>query len=64
MRNPCIIRIRSSTGFHIYALTDGTAADNVWDEVWMSAKFTGPAYVPGSTKENAIWIDMLVLTKK
>ena len=49
---------------HLYALTDGTAADNVWDEVWMSAKFTGPAYVPGSTKENAIWIDMLVLTKK
>ncbi|MBQ9500666.1 MAG: DUF4838 domain-containing protein [Lentisphaeria bacterium] len=49
---------------HLYALTDGTPADNMWDEVWMSAKFTGPAYVPGSTKENAIWIDMVVLTKK
>ncbi|MBO4631434.1 MAG: DUF4838 domain-containing protein, partial [Lentisphaeria bacterium] len=49
---------------HLYMLTDGTASDNTWDEVWMSAKFTGPAYVPGSKKENAIWVDMLVLIRK
>jgi len=49
---------------HLYMLTDGTAADNVWDEVWVSAKFTGPAYVPGSKKENAIWVDMMVLVRR
>ena len=45
-------------------LTDGTAADNTWDEVWFSAKFTGPSYVPGSKKDDAIWVDMVVLTRK
>ena len=49
---------------HLYMLTDGTAADNTWDEVWVSAKFTGPAYVPGSKKENAIWVDMMVLVRR
>ena len=48
---------------HLYMLTDGTPADNTWDEVWFSAKFTGPAYVPGSKKENAIWVDMVVLIR-
>ena len=48
---------------HLYMLTDGTPADNTWDEVWFSAKFTGPAYVPGSKKENAVFVDMLVLTR-
>ena len=49
---------------HWYILADGDPEDNTWDEVWMSAKFTGPAYVPGSVKENAVWVDMVVLTGK
>lgn len=48
---------------HLYVLTDGSSADNTWDEIWMSAKFTGPAYVNGSKKENAIWVDMVVLIR-
>lgn len=47
----------------LYVLTDGSAEDNTWDEVWVSLKFTGPAYVPGSKKENAIYVDMGVLVK-
>ena len=49
---------------HLYTLTDGNPLDNTWDEVWFSAKFTGPAYVKGSTKENAIFVDMAVLIRK
>ena len=49
---------------HWYTLSDGDPRDNTWDEVWVSAKFTGPAYVKGSTKENAIWVDMVVATRK
>ncbi len=45
---------------HLYVLTDGTVADNTWDEVWFRAKFTGPAYVPTSTKKNGIYIDLVV----
>ena len=45
---------------HLYVLTDGTEADNTWDEVWFRAKFTGPAYVPTSTKKNGIYIDLVV----
>ena len=48
---------------HLYTLTDGNPLDNTWDEIWFSAKFTGPAYVKGSTKENAIWVDMAVLVR-
>ena len=47
----------------LFAETDGTAEDNTWDEAWVSVKFTGPAYVPGSKKENAIYVDMGVLVK-
>ena len=43
-------------------LSDGIADNNVW-ECWMSAKFTGPAYVAGSKKENAVSVDMIVLTR-
>ena len=49
---------------HWYTLTDGDPRDNTWDEVWVSAKFTGPAYVKGSTRPNAIWVDMVVATRK
>lgn len=48
---------------HLYVLTDGNPLDNTWDQVWVSAKFTGPAYVQGSTKNNAIWVDMAVLIR-
>ena len=46
-----------------YTLTDGNPLDNTWDQVWFSAKFTGPAYVPGSTKENAIFVDMACVVR-
>ena len=48
---------------HLFTLTDGNPLDNTWNEIWFSAKFTGPAYVKGSTKENAIWVDMAVLVR-
>lgn len=54
--------IQASTS-HLYVLTDGNPLDNTWDQIWVSAKFTGPAYVKGSTKPNAIWVDMAVLVR-
>lgn len=48
---------------HWYFLTDGNPLDNTWDQVWFHAKFTGPAYVPGSQKENAVYVDMAVITR-
>jgi len=54
--------VQASTA-HLYQLTDGNPLDNTWDEVWFSAKFTGPAYVEGSKKENAIFVDMAVLVR-
>ncbi len=44
---------------HWYTLTNGDPRDNTWDQIWFSAKFTGPAYVKGSTKENAVYVDMV-----
>ncbi len=41
---------------------DGLEGFNTW-EVWVSAKFAGPAYVPGSKKENQVWIDQVILVK-
>ena len=49
---------------HLYVLTDGNEADNTWDEGWFRAKFTGPAYVPTSTKKNGIYIDLVVFVRK
>ncbi|OQA86672.1 MAG: hypothetical protein BWY31_01216 [Lentisphaerae bacterium ADurb.Bin242] len=46
-----------------YRIDDGTSDENVWD-CWFSAKFTGPAYVKGSKKENAVWLDTVVLVKE
>ena len=46
-----------------YTLTYGEAEDNTWDQAWFSAKFTGPAYVKNSTKENAIYVDMALITR-
>ena len=45
-----------------YQITDGVSQANRWD-CHFSAKFTGPAWVPGSTQKNAIWIDRIVLTR-
>jgi len=54
--------INARTNFW-YTLTYGDPRDNTWDQIWFSAKFTGPAYVPGSQKENAVWVDLVVLTR-
>ena len=47
---------------HVYTPTDGVHDMNKW-QGWVRAKFTGPAYVPGSKQENAIWVDIVVLTR-
>lgn len=46
----------------VWTNADGLAGFNTW-EVWVSAKFTGPAYVPGSAKANHVWMDQVVLVK-
>ena len=38
--------------------------NNIWNTVWFRAKFTGPAYVPSSTKKNGIYIDQVVFIRK
>jgi hypothetical protein len=45
-----------------YGNADGLADFNKW-EVWVSAKYTGPAYVAGSTKPNQIFWDQVVLVR-
>ena len=47
---------------HLYTIPDGDPETNIWD-AWVSVKYTGPAYVKGSKKENAVFVDMLVLTR-
>jgi len=42
---------------------DATGTDRNWYDIWISLKFTGPAYFPGSTKPNGIWHDRLVLRR-
>ena len=46
----------------LYMMTADPIADNTWD-FYFRLKFTGPAYVPDSSKPNAIWLDLLVLTR-
>ncbi|MBE6394341.1 MAG: DUF4838 domain-containing protein [Lentisphaerae bacterium] len=46
-----------------FTLTNGDPKDNTWEQIWFSAKFTGPAYVPGSKKQNAIYVDMLAAVR-
>ncbi len=53
-----------ATTTHLYILTNGDDADNTWDEVWFRAKFTGPAYVPGSSQKNGMYIDLVVFTRE
>ena len=51
--------INARTSFW-YTLTYGDPRDNTWEQIWFSAKFTGPAYVKGSKKENAIYVDTVI----
>jgi len=46
-----------------YINCDGLPVDPNWYEFWVSIKYCGPAYVPGSTKPNAMWIDRLLLRR-
>ncbi len=45
-----------------YAAADGQEELNDYD-VWFSARFTGPAYVPGSKRENSVSVDRIVLVR-
>lgn len=44
------------------AASEANGENRTW-EVWVSAKFDGPAYVDGSKKENRVRMDRLVLIK-
>ena len=46
----------------VYGSPDGLPDFNKW-EVWVSAKYTGPAYVAGSTKPNQVFWDQVVLVR-
>ena len=46
----------------VYVVADGISPVNKW-QAWFRAKFTGPAYVKGSKKENAIYLDTVVLSR-
>ena len=48
---------------HWYTLTYGDLKDNTWEQIWFSAKFTGPAYVKGSKKDNAIYVDTVIAVR-
>lgn len=45
-----------------YIPADGKEGANIWD-VWVSVKFTGPAYVDGSKKKNEIYWDQIMLVR-
>ena len=42
---------------------DGLPGYNVW-ETWLSVKYTGPAYVKGSTQKNGVFLDRVILVKQ
>ena len=44
-----------------YINCDGLPVDPNWYEFWVSIKYCGSAYVFGSTKPNAVWIDRVLL---
>ena len=46
-----------------YILRDGLEVDPNWYDVYLSVKFTGPAYRPGSKNPNGIWMDRLLLRR-
>ena len=43
----------------LYRYVDGRDDMNIWD-IYFSVKFTGPAWVKGSKKENAVYLDRIV----
>lgn len=45
----------------VWTNADGLDGINIWD-VWISVRITGPAYVKGSQKKNAVLLDRVVLT--
>jgi hypothetical protein len=45
-----------------FAAADGLPGYNVW-ETWISVKYTGPAYVKGSTQKNGVFLDRVILVK-
>lgn len=47
----------------VWVSDDGLDGVNRW-EVWISVKITGPAYVKGSSKKNAVLLERIVLVKK
>ena len=46
----------------VYASADGLPGYNVW-LTWISVKYTGPAYVKGSTQKNGVFLDRVILVK-
>ena len=46
----------------VWQLSDGIKDGNKW-HVYVSARFTGPAYVKGSKSPNQLYIDYVVLTR-
>jgi hypothetical protein len=45
-----------------YAAADGISGYNIW-ETWLSVKYTGPAYVKGSTQKNGVFLERVILVK-
>lgn len=45
-----------------YSSADALPGANAW-ETWFSVKYTGPAYVKGSTRKNAVYLDQVILVK-
>ena len=46
----------------VWQADDGMPGLNVW-EIWVSLKFTGPAYVEGSKQPDRIWWDQVLLVR-
>ncbi|MEI6421945.1 MAG: DUF4838 domain-containing protein [Lentisphaerota bacterium] len=46
----------------VYSPADGLPGYNIW-ETWISVKYTGPAYVKGSTQKNGVFLDQSILVK-
>ena len=46
-----------------YIQKDGLPVDPNWYDVYLSVKFTGPAYNPGSKSPNGIWMGRLMLRR-
>ena len=47
-----------------YTMPSGNGTDPNRYEIWASIRMTGPGYVPGSTRENALYFDRGLLVRK